>query len=114
MFILVTASLAMSLVSGCGGSGGGLSSLFGSGDSVDVVSSAFSGGSSSDSGLGSFGAGGSFSEGVAGLTDGSLGDSSGSAVATVHQPEPASMVLFSGGLMGAAYLRRRRQKNRSL
>jgi len=31
----------------------------------------------------------------------------------VHNPEPASMVLFGGGLAGFSYLRRRKKKHSS-
>ena len=81
------------LTAGCGGGGGGLSSLFGGGGgdsgAGDVFSALISGGSD-----------------VAG--GGTDSAASVTSVATVHNPEPASVALFGGGLVGLAYLRRRK------
>ena len=88
----ITAQL---LTAGCLGGGGGSSGLFdlfGSGGSdtasntTDVLDSVASAGSQSSSGSGV------------------------PEVATLHSPEPGSLVLFGGGLAGLAVLRRRRKK----
>ena len=80
------------LVAGCG-SGGGSGSSF--------------------SGLG----GGSGAVGGGGGTPGSGGGPGpgGGGNPDVHSPEPASMLLFGSGVIGLAYMRRRRlvRKNRS-
>ena len=80
-------------LAGCGGGGGGLSSLFGGGG-------------------GSSGAGDVFSALISGGSDVAGGGTDSAAsvtsVATVHNPEPASVALFGGGLVGLAYLRRRK------
>ncbi|MDP3703054.1 MAG: PEP-CTERM sorting domain-containing protein [Candidatus Omnitrophota bacterium] len=82
------------LTVGCGGGGGGLSSLFGGGDSGagDVFSAVVSGGSDI----------------AGGASDGGATETLTSSAATVHSPEPASVALFGGGLAGLACLRRRK------
>ena len=94
---MVMGLVSMLLTAGCGGGGGGgLFGLFGgSGDSGagDVFSALVSGGSD-----------------VAGGSGGGLTETVTSDVATVHHPEPASLVLFGGGLAGLAHLGRRRAK----
>src|SRR3989338_10465213 len=89
------------LTVGCGGGGGGLFGLFeGGGDSGagDLFSALVSGGSDV--------AGGSGGGAAAPLT-------LASDVATVHQPEPASVALFGIGLAGLAHHARRRTTKRS-
>ena len=92
--------------SGCWGGGDGagdsLSGFFGGGGSDGVFS--FASSSSADSGSG--GSGG-FAADLGGGTGGSAG-----SIATLHNPEPASIALFGGGLAGAAWLSRRRRMPR--
>ena len=91
--------VSMLLTAGCGGGGGGggLFGFFGGGGDSgagDVFSALISGGSDV--------AGGSGGDGVT--------EALASDVATVHNPEPASVALFGGGLAGLAHLGRRRAK----
>jgi len=44
--------------------------------------------------------------------DGGSSASDIDSAATVHHPEPASMALFGGGLMGMAAWRRRKMRKR--
>jgi len=79
--------LAMALLSGCGDSGSGLSSLFnfgGSSDSDSFVSASLPG-------------------------DGS-GDGSGNSGGIGHMPEPATLGLLGSGLLAYALLRRKKKK----
>ena len=93
---LVVLGVAVQLVTaGCLGLGGGGGGLFGSSD-----------------GNGSSGEGPFASES---LTSGGLGGNgfgSVSEVATLANPEPASLALFGGGLAGLAYLRRRKSRRK--
>ena len=94
---------AQLLTAGCfggGGGTGGLGSFFGFGG----------GGSGGDSsGSDSFA---SFDQGGAGGDAG--GDAFGApSVATVHNPEPASVALFGSGLAGLTLLKRRKARRRS-
>jgi hypothetical protein len=75
---------------GCfgGGGGGGFFGLFGGDSGSGETSSTLAALGSSGGGL----------------------DSIAQDVATIHNPEPASMVLFGGGLAGLAWSRRRRNK----
>ena len=77
------------VLTGCGGSGGlallGLGSLFSGGSSI----STFLGGSG-------------------GTTLALLSESSGGGIPTLHNPEPASMILFGTGMAAMAYFKRRR------
>ena len=98
---LVVCGVAVQLVTaGCLGLGGGSGGLFGSSE-----------------GSGSGGSG-SASEGPfasQSLTNGGLGgNESGSTleVATLANPEPASLALFGGGLAGLACLRRRKSRRK--
>ena len=85
---------AQLLTAGClgGGGGGGLGSLFG-----------FGGGGSGDS----------FASLSSGGSQGSGGEFGAPGVATVHNPEPASVALFGSGLAGLALLKRRKARRRS-
>ena len=88
------------LATGCGGGGGGLSSLFGGEGGLFGL---FGGGDSATSAseaLGAIASGGSDGSGDGLITV-------ASDVATVHNPEPASVALFGGGLAGLSLLRRR-------
>lgn len=85
------------LTAGCGSGGGsGLFSLFGSSGASDILDSF---GSGSDSGSGGT---------ILASTGGSSSGPSGSSQ-TVHNPEPASIGLFAGGLASLALARRRRK-----
>lgn len=77
-------SVLLPVVYGCnGGSGGGSASL----------GSLFAGGSPSGSSTGS--------------TSGSVGSGGGDALASIQNPEPATMMLIGGGVAAMAYLRSR-------
>mgnify|MGYP001619043003 CR=1 FL=1 len=74
---------------------------------------------SSSGGAGLFGGGSSFGSAfsgselagtLGGVVVGGDGSFSGGSVATVHQPEPSSLALFGGGLVGLALRRRRRAR----
>ena len=76
---------------GGGGSGGGLFGFFGGGSGSGETGSSL---------VASFASsGGGF-------------DSIAQDVATIQNPEPASMVLFGGGMAGVAFLRRRKARTR--
>jgi len=109
---LVIAAALPLLAVGCNGGGGGFfSSLFGGGDSgsSEVLSSL---GSFFSSGGGSDGSGGDL---LGSVDDGGAGGPglSGPSVATLHHPEPASLVLFGGGLAAMTRLRRRQRRSRA-
>ena len=74
---------------GCGGGGGGGSASLGLG-------SLFGGGGSSISGFGSE------------ITTLVLLDQGGGGIPTLHNPEPATMLLFGTGMAAMAYMRRKR------
>ena len=84
---------ALLMTAGCG-NGGGLSSLFGGSGGSDTFAALGGGSSSGGGGSSSGGSSGGFS----------------SNPATIHHPEPASMVLFGSGLVGAGLMSRRRRK----
>lgn len=111
---LVAASVsALLLTAGCKSGGGGIfGGLFGgsSESGVDALSSLFSGegdSGSSGSGSGSTAGGGEQAPGGENYVGGTP------PVATLHHPEPGSLVLFGGGLVGAAFLRRRKSRKPS-
>ena len=93
---LVVGGIAVQLVSaGCLGLGGGSGGLFGSSD-----------------GSGSAGEGPFASQSLtSGGVEGGLGGTT-SEVATLANPEPASLALFGGGLAGLACLRRRKSRRK--
>ena len=108
------AVLGLMFVAGCKG-GDSLSELFNAAGSL--TSSLFGGGSTSGSGNGS----GSGSQIASNSGPGGSGGDSGSGAgdstvlanaAVVHQPEPASLALFAGGLASLAMYRRRAAKGR--
>lgn len=107
VWMLAASISVLLLTSGC--SGGGLSNLFG------LFGWGDGGGSSGNSGiLSSLAGGGDGANELAGI-DGSGGDSTQSGVstiATVHHPEPGSLVLFGGGLASALFSRRRKKAYR--
>ena len=85
-FVLL--SFLLPLLSGCGGGGGG-------GGVSGAISSL----------LGSSGDGGSGNSGASALL--SL---DGGTTATIHNPEPATMLLMGGGLAAMAFYKRRFKK----
>ena len=98
-WLLGLAAAAALTATGCLGGGGGsgfLGSLFGSSESgsSDLVGSSASGGSTNPS---------------ASETSGTAGTGSPS-IATVRNPEPASVALFGSGLVGVALWRRRKAR----
>lgn len=103
--LTLVAWLAATLGSGCGGGADFISSLFGDSTALEIAGSS-SGAFSSGGGLLGFGGGGSPDGGVG--SDVINGVSQGSVV----NPEPASVALFGGGLIGISYLRRRNNKRR--
>ena len=94
--------VSMLLTAGCSGAGGGgLFGFFGGDSGTEEILGLFaSGGSDVVGGGGSIGdlGGGGLSESLVVTSD----------VATVHNPEPASLALFGSGLIGLAHLRRRK------
>ena len=92
---LMLGASIMLFMAGCNPAGGGLFGFFGgnSGGASDAVGDLASSGGS---------VGGAFD--VASVTQ---------EVATVSNPEPASMILFGGGAAGLALIRRRRKARRS-
>ncbi len=98
---LVVAGVSMQfLVSGCNGGGNGLFGLFGGGG--EVLAALESGGGGGDSG-----------NGGSGDTGNGGGDGGISPIATVHNPEPASMAFFGGGLAVLSCVRRRKKSAKS-
>ena len=81
---------ALLMTAGCGSDGDSVSRFFG----------IFGGSGSGSEAVGTIAGGGSMSGGT------SPGPQ---AVATLHQPEPASLALFGGGLAAVALLRRRKR-----
>lgn len=106
-YALLVIGLTSALCSaGCKGGGGSglfsaLSDFFGGGssNSIDILSSLPGGG---DSG-----------EGGTQFVDLPSGGDDVPGVATLYNPEPASFMLFGGGLAAAAWSRRRRSRRRS-
>ena len=104
---------AQVLLSGCDGGGGGFGGFFGGSGGSDVFASLFGGGNGGGDDLGGLfenfqnfsGDGGNLGGGNGGFDSFVAGPP---PVAVVHHPEPASMVLFGMGLLGAAGFRRRR------
>jgi len=80
---------------GCNGGGGG-------GGIAGLVGSLLSGGSAGGTGGGTGGEGGL-------LTLNSIPPVGGENVATLTNPEPASMLLIGGGMMAMAYMKNRKK-----
>ena len=85
-------SIILPFASGCNGGGGGGSSLVGSLFSASSDGSTLGGGPGSVGGLGGIDGGG-------GVT--------GASLASIHNPEPTTMLLVGGGMMAMAYFRNR-------
>lgn len=108
---------AMLVMAGCRESLGSVSELFdsvfgGSGSSeivVGLASGAGTGPAGGDGGSGGIGSGLTSGDGGSGGT----GGGGSGLVATVHQPELSSVVLFGGGLAGLLCLRRRKGRRSS-
>ena len=108
---VIVAGLSLALLTaGCKSGGGGLSSLFGIfGGSGGESGGGESGGSGVLASLIDVGGSGGGTGGSGGSTGGSGGGSEiTSPAATVHNPEPGSIALFGTGLLGVAFLRRRK------
>ena len=110
--LMLSAALAIQLLSsGCFFGGGGLSSFFGGAES-SAAAAFFNSGSSESNDGGSYdgqGSGG-LGEEASRFSDTNPDGSSIDVpqVAVLHNPEPASMILFGSGLAGLGFLRRRR------
>lgn len=89
-------SVLMPFVYGCGGGGGGGSSLSGLTGGVDGGSSI--GGVDGGSTIGGFN------------TFASISPDGGQSLASIHNPEPATMLLISGGLAAMAFYKNRQRK----
>lgn len=107
----------MLVMAGCRESLGSVSelfdSVFGGSGSSEIVANLASGGSSGPPGGagGSGGIGSGFTSGDGG--SGGTGGGGSGLVATVHSPEPSSVVLFGSGLAGLLCLRRRKGRRSS-
>ena len=102
---VLAAGLALPLLlAGCkSGGSGGTSGLFN-----NFFGGGSTGGSNPAESLGDLASGGFSSGGLA--SAGGLGAFDAPAAATLHNPEPANIALFSAGLAGLAVWRRRKTK----
>lgn len=109
--VVFASSCALLFASGCVGGGGGVASFF------SGLLGGSQGGSSTGGSFASAGSGSSEVINGTGYYVGGEGDPAGDPpprIATVHNPEPASLALFGGGLVGTALWRRRKtRKHRS-
>jgi hypothetical protein len=98
LFTKLSILVCMPLITGCGGSGGGggVGSLFSTSNLTEITKIASSDGSTG----GSQGFEAVFSLASVGSTD--------AAITTVHNPEPATMLLLSSGIVAMAFMKKKR------